>query len=403
MSAAPPEVPVDAVGAFMGRPGVLAGPDGDGALRGRTVAVKDLFDIAGTITFAGNPDFGAGRAPAERHALAVERLVNAGATVVGRTITDELAYSLSGTNHHYGTPVNTAAPDRIAGGSSAGSAAAVAAGLVDVGLGTDTAGSVRVPASYCGVWGWRSSHGAVPLRGVVPLAPSFDTVGLFARDPQVLMDGVAALVDHSSTSSPRSGVRFVSYAEAFAAVDPEAAKATTAAIDGLGCEHTWLGVDLDAALAAQRTVQQFEAWQTHGPWITRTQPRLGPGIRDRFHAASRITANDVANARPVANRIGEHLRQWLRGDGRTLTVLVMPAAAGVAPRRDHSGGIDEHERHRTNTLRLTCSAGLAGAPVVVAPVARLDSLPLGVAFMSAPGTDVELLGALCARVTTGDL
>jgi amidase len=398
----PPEVPVDTVGAFMGRPSLMARGAADGPLGGLTVAVKDLLDVAGTVTLAGNPDFGRTRVPAERHAVAVERLVHAGATVVGRTITDELAYSLSGTNRFFGTPVNVAAPQRIPGGSSAGSAAAVAAGLVDLGLGTDTAGSVRVPASYCGIWGWRSTHGSVPLDGVVPLAPSFDTVGLFARDPNLLLQAAATLMGRSTMPPARGTVRFVRFAEAFAAVQRDVADAAAAAIDGWECEHAWLGVDLDEALAAQRTVQQFEAWQTHGPWITAARPSMGPGIAARFHAASRINPDDMATARPVANRIGQHLRQVLEGDGQTLTVLVLPAAAGVAPLRNHSGGIEEHEHHRANTLRLTCSAGLAGAPVVVAPLARLGALPLGVAFISAPGTDIELLATLCARISTGE-
>ena len=114
--------------------------------------------------------FAADRTPAVAHATAVELLVDAGATVIGKTITDELAYSLSGTNVHFGTPVNPAAPGRIPGGSSAGSASAVAAGLCDLALGTDTGGSIRVPASYCGILGWRPTHGAVSTRGVVHLA-----------------------------------------------------------------------------------------------------------------------------------------------------------------------------------------------------------------------------------------
>jgi amidase len=394
-----PAVPADTVGAFMGAPRVLAhGPLG-GPLTGVTVGVKDLFDVAGTVTFAGNPDFGEGRAPATHHAVAVERLGAAGATIMGRTITDELAYSLSGTNHHYGTPINTAAPDRVPGGSSAGSAAAVAAGLVDLGLGTDTAGSVRVPASYCGVWGWRSTHGSVPVDGVVPLAPSFDTVGLFARDVDLLTKA-AAVVAGPGVTRARRPVRFVRFSEAFDAVDHDVALAIDATLDG-DVESAALDVDLDEALKAQRILQQFEAWQTHGRWIMERKPTLGPGIAARFHAASLVTADEVTPARHVADRIRRHVHHRLLGDDQSLTVLVLPAAAGVAPRRD-GGSAHDHERHRSRTLRLTCTAGLVGAPVVVAPRAHLDTAPLGVAFMSAPGTDLELLMALRDRIAPGD-
>jgi amidase len=401
MSADAPAVPTDTVGAFMGQPGVLAqGPKG-GALGGVTVAVKDVFDVAGTVTYAGNPHFGAGRRPATHHALAVERLVNAGVTVMGRTITDELAYSLSGTNHHYGTPVNTAAPDRIPGGSSAGSAAVVAAALVDVGVGTDTAGSIRVPASFCGIWGWRSTHGAIPLHGVVPLAPSFDTVGLFARNAALLADAARVVLGPGASSPRHRPVRLVPFLEAFDTVDSDVAEAIWAAIEGLPLERQQVGVDLDEALAAQRTLQQFEAWRTHGPWITQRRPNLGPGIAARFAAASLVTVDDADAARPVAHRIRDHLHRALRPHDESFTVVVLPAAACGAPPRHHRDDRDEHERQRTNNLRLTCTAGLAGAPVVVAPIARLHSLPLGVAFMSAPHTDMELLTALCATIGSG--
>ena len=179
-----PLVPHDSIGAFMGAPAMLAAGADDGALAGTSLAVKDVFDVVGTVTGAGNPDFAAGRGAASSNAVAVQQLVDAGASVVGKTITDELAYSLAGTNVHYGTPTNVNAPGHAPGGSSAGSAAAVAAGLVDLAIGTDTGGSIRVPASYCGIYGWRPTHGAVSVDGVVPLAPGYDTVGLFARDPR---------------------------------------------------------------------------------------------------------------------------------------------------------------------------------------------------------------------------
>jgi hypothetical protein len=143
---------------------------------------KDLIDVAGQVTGGGNPHWHQRQTPATRSAPVIERLLRAGAALVGKTITDELAFSLEGENAHYGTPINPRAPDRLPGGSSSGSAVAVAAGLADLGLGTDTGGSVRVPASFCGLFGWRPSHGRVPMDGVVPFAPSFDTVGLFARE-----------------------------------------------------------------------------------------------------------------------------------------------------------------------------------------------------------------------------
>ena len=152
-----------------------------GPLAGLTFAAKDNLDVLGFASGCGNPRWLETHPdPAPAHAPAVAALLNAGASLVGKTQMDELAWALTGENAHYGTPKNPAAPSRVPGGSSSGSAVAVAAGFCDVALGTDTAGSVRVPAGYCGIFGFRPTHGAVSLAGCVPLAPSFDVVGVFA-------------------------------------------------------------------------------------------------------------------------------------------------------------------------------------------------------------------------------
>src|SRR6201997_2268337 len=170
------------IGAFVPGPRAVLQPTGPGPLAGLDFAVKDLIDVAGHITGGGNPDWLRTHAAAARSAPVVEKLLAAGAALRGKTITDELAFSLEGGNAHYGTPLNPACPDRIPGGSSSGSASAVAARLVDFALGTDTGGSVRVPASFCGLFGFRPTHNAIPLTGVVPFAPSYDTIGWFASD-----------------------------------------------------------------------------------------------------------------------------------------------------------------------------------------------------------------------------
>ena len=175
-----------------------------GPLAGVSFAVKDIFDVAGTVTGCGNPDWLAGHGAAERHAPAVQMLLDAGGRLVGKTVTEELAFSAVGINPHYGTPRNSAAPGRVPGGSSSGSAAAVGGGLVALALGSDTGGSVRVPASYNGIYGMRPSHGRISLAGVMPLAPSFDTVGWFARDPQLLATAGRVLLDDWA-SAPRRG------------------------------------------------------------------------------------------------------------------------------------------------------------------------------------------------------
>jgi len=172
----------DSVGAWVPHGRFVIEPTASGALSGLRFAAKDVFDVAGHPTGAGNPTWLATHPMPTAHSPVVAQLLAAGATLVGKVLTDELAYSLHGDNVHHGTPINSAAPDCVPGGSSSGSAAAVAAHLVDFALGTDTGGSTRVPASYTGLWGLRTTHGLVRAQGVVPLHPSFDTVTWLAHD-----------------------------------------------------------------------------------------------------------------------------------------------------------------------------------------------------------------------------
>ena len=190
----------------------------DGPLSGLTFAAKDIFDVAGHITGGGNPDWKATHPPAERNAWIVQTLVVAGATMVGKTHTDELTRGILGENAHYGTPVNPRAPDRVPGGSSSGSASAVAGGLVDFALGSDTGGSVRIPASFCGLYGLRPTHGRIPLEGILLQAPSYDTIGWFARDATTFARVAEAVF--GSSISPRIPPRVVIADDLFDECDP---------------------------------------------------------------------------------------------------------------------------------------------------------------------------------------
>jgi amidase len=351
-------VPVDTVHAFVGEPRVLVPGAPTGPLAGKTLAVKDVIDVAGVVSGAGNPAFARDHEPAVQSAPAVGQLVAAGATVIGKTICDELAYSLAGNNIHYGTPVNVGAPGHIPGGSSSGSAAAVAAGLCDLALGTDTGGSIRVPASYCGIIGWRPTHGAVADSGIVNLARSFDTVGLLGREPALLVTAAGVLLANQAGSPPVS---------------------STAPIGEID-------VDLAACAEAFRLIQGYEAWAEHGAWITRVRPGFAPAIAERFEAASRITEHDIKPALQLRENVRDLVIEATRG-GR---VLVGPATAGPAPALDADA--DTIAATRVATMRLTCLAGLSGAPVVVLPMARAAGLPLGIAHLGAPGSDMALIG-----------
>src|ERR1700757_805055 len=174
----------DDIGAFLPRPRARIEGRAGGPPPGPTRAPQDPFDVAGVPTGGGNHDWPTGRPVPDAHAWAVQTLLDAGATLIGKTITDEVSLGILGENAFDGTPLNTRAPGRVPGGSSSGSAAAVAAGICDTALGTDTGGSLRGPASFCGLYGIRPTHGRIDTTGMLPQAPTSDTTGWFARDAE---------------------------------------------------------------------------------------------------------------------------------------------------------------------------------------------------------------------------
>ena len=387
----------DQLGAFMIGPDLMATGEPAGALSGTRFAVKDLFDVAGTRTGAGSPDWLAEASPARSNAPAVAALLAAGADLWGKTVTDELAFSLSGTNVHYGTPDNPAAAGRIPGGSSSGSASAVAGGVVDLALGTDTGGSIRVPASYCGIFGLRPTHSRIDTTGIVPLATSFDTVGLLAADGNRLAAGWRALSAGAESIRPdrasRSLARLVLATDLIELADEECAGALVAAVNGLARDLDLEVVSARLAppgelarwLGSFRRCQMVEAWAAHGEWITRRQPDFGPGIAERFALAATTDPDEALASEPVRGEVGLALKRVLGADG----VLVQPATSGPAPLVLIGSAVKQDLRMRT--LLLTAPAGLARAPVVVMPLARWHGLPLGVAFVGLPGDDDALV------------
>lgn len=381
-----------------GTPLVPAAFPGDGPLSGRTVAVKDLFAVAGFRTGAGNPAFLAEQTPQPAHATAVARLLAAGASVTGIAQTDEFAYSLAGTNAHYGSPPNPHAPGRIPGGSSSGSTSAVALGQVDVGLGTDTGGSIRVPASYQGLWGIRTTHGAVDVTGLLPLAPSFDTVGVLTRDPGTLAAATRVLLDDPTRDAASSLVGLASAPTLDEIIEPDVATRVTAVrgvLEGDGLQEV---VDLTPALLGRylsifQMVQGHEAWRRHGAWVTDHGSALGPDVLARFRRAAEITDAQAELARAELAEARARIRDAV-GDH----ALLIPAASSVAPRAsDASGGAIE--RARSATMMLTCIAGLGGLPAVALPTSRPGELPIGMCLVGPAGSDLHLID-LAARLST---
>ncbi len=386
----------DPLGAFCVRnpvalPGATTGP-----LAGRTFAAKDVFEIAGTPTGFGHPEWLRTHPPATGTASAVQKLLDAGCNLVGRTISDEMCYSLSGENVHFGTPRNPAAPDRIPGGSSAGSASAVAGGLCDIAIGTDCGGSVRIPASYCGIYGIRTTHGRVATDGVLPFAESFDVVGWFGRDPNLLATAGSVLLEGAAVTTKLR--RVLVFSKLFDRAEPTVRDAMRAPVATIAANFSEIVesdedfADLDAWRVTFQTVQASEIWRNLGPWVLATQPQFGPGIKERFAAAATVTDEAATAARARMADIRAHLRDTIRpGD-----VLCLPTAPRVAPFRNTPAS-DVEVAYRNAAMALLCIAGLGGLPQITLPLATAEDCPAGLSLVGAAGADEALL-ALAATL-----
>jgi amidase len=396
-------------GAFVPGPMVHRAGAADGPLAGLTFASKELFDLAGLPTGAGTPDWARTHSAAEADAPVVRTLLAAGATLWGRTISDELALSIAGTNVHYGTPRNAAAPDRIPGGSSSGSASAVAHGLVDLAVGTDTGGSVRVPAACNGLYGIRPTHGQVSLEGAFALAPSLDTCGWFARDlPTLERVGEVLLGPEPPGAARRPALAqptLIVATDLFAAADAEVVTALVVALDALRhhAEVTEVevlgGEGLDQAAEAFRVLGGWELWEGHGRWLHEVGPDLGPGIRERVAALVDLTPEQEAAAWAARAEITDRLEALTLGG----TAIVMPTMPTVAPLLTSSAA--DLATWRSRTMRFTTPASLAGLPQVTIPAARVASgesagVPVGLSLVGGRGDDHHLI-RLARLVTPG--
>lgn len=383
---------IDSLGAFVPESEVNIAGAADGPLRGVTFAAKDIYDIAGYITGCGNPDWARSHAAASETSPVVQRMLDAGAFLVGKTITDELAYSLNGQNHHYGTPSNSNAPGRIPGGSSSGSASAVAGGLVDTALGSDTGGSIRTPASYCGLYGLRPTHGRISLDNVMPLAPSFDTAGWFARDAELLRRVGEVLFGETADQSA-GPTKLVMVEDAFAlaedavcaALEPLVQMLQARLTSGASVQAGEPGGGLGEWMWRFRKLQAKEIWGVHGEWIEAQNPTFGPEVAERFAWARNVDPDEVAEA----NLARAEYRKRLEGLVPDDTVLCLPSTPGIAPLV--SASAESLIEHRGSVLSLNSISGLSGLPQITMPLATVSGCPVGLSLIGARDSDVALL------------
>jgi amidase len=383
----------DTLGAFVPGVTIHRAPRRAGPLSGLTFAAKDLFDVAGVVTGCGNPDWAATHQPARTDAWAVDALLQAGATLVGKTITDEISLGLLGINRFYGTPLNPRAPDRVPGGSSSGSASAVAGGLVDVALGTDSGGSVRIPASFCGLYGLRPTHGRIPTEGMMTQAPSFDTVGYFARNATTFGQvGAVLLAEQVVDAFPDE---IIVATDCFALADEPVRRALLPVLDRLRhaapvSESLLANGDLRDWSHHQRVLQKSEFHATFRDWIDRVNPRLSAEVAGAFADDGHIPASNLAAAKTFRESASKRLDGLL--DRRR--VLCMPTSPILPIGRD--ARLSEMRTAVHRIVDLTAIAGLTGLPQVNLPMAAIGSIPVGLSLVGWRGGDAALVGAACA-------
>jgi amidase len=358
-------------------PGAPTGPLSD-----LTFAVKDLFDVEGTKSGWGNPDKLRDAPVSLTTASALLPALAAGATMIGKTHTDEIASGLFGENPHYGVPINPRAPDRVPGGSSSGSASAVAAGLCDFAYGTDTGGSVRVPSSFCGIWGIRTTHGRVSVGGLMPMAPSIDTVGWFAGDPRLLARIGALYFNAYKRVRPRILVA----EDAFDLCTPDLGTELRAAAAKLGGTTVKLYEEgPQYFLDTFRPLQMGELWATHGTWASEPGRVLSPAVAERLVLCRQVTKEAIAAAWLRRDALQARFRDLLGEDG----VLVIPTAHDLPPKV--GAPVSAQAAFRDRTLALTCVASLCRLPQLAFPAGELSGIPIGLSMIGPPGGDALLL------------
>jgi aspartyl-tRNA(Asn)/glutamyl-tRNA(Gln) amidotransferase subunit A len=355
-----------------------------------------LFDIDGVVTTAGSV-VRKDRAPARRDAEAVTRLKAAGAVLVGTLNMDEFAYGFATVNAHFGTTRNPHDRERLAGGSSGGSAAAVAAGLVPLTLGSDTNGSVRVPASLCGVWGIRPGDGVLPNQGCFPFVRSLDQIGPFARSAadlarvyEVLAGSKLALGRSAAPRLAKLDGWFLRHA------GPDALEAmdliTAPMISLAGAE---------IARSASFLITAAEGGALHLPSLRSHAMAYDPAVRDRLIAGAMLPAALLVKAQ----RYRDVFRAEVAALFRDVDILVAPATPTVAPRIDEGTLMIDGKpvSARANLGLLTQPLSLAGIPVIAAPVNRPGRLPIGLQFATAPGREAMLFDLMITLERDGVL
>lgn len=378
--------------------------DATESLAGLRFAVKDLFAVAGRTTGFGNPDWLNTHKPESEHARVVSELLEAQAKLIAVTCTDEMAFSLDGINIHYGTPINSQLPDCIPGGSSSGSASVVAAGLVDFALGTDTAGSIRVPASYCGIWGFRPTVGAISSKGVLPLGPSFDTVGILAPNHLILDKVANVLLNKRGTEVAKNARKQIKQLlicnDLLALLEPSLAPDIVAAITRASSSFATIKhikisdtLELNSLVAVFNAIRAYEAWQCHGQWLESNNPNMAPAIKERFFNCKSATEDEAIKARSKQQKLRQKLGALLADD----SALCFPTTIDLPPLKLASAEL--LLQNRMANMSLCAMASTSGFPQISIPISLNNRKPIvktGLSLLANSAMDLAIINAAAA-------
>ena len=361
-----------------------------GLLSNLNFVLKDMCDVKNLKTSCGNPDFFKKCDFANDYAPFLKDLLNEGPVLKGITVCDEFFYSLIGENGHYGTPTNLNAPSCVPGGSSSGSAAALTTDLYDFSIGSDTGGSVRIPASFCGLIGMRPTHNRINTKGVYPMAPSFDTIGWFANNPEIFQKVGNVLLNNIE----RSNVDFKQYVVAEDLLELCDAEVQENFNNYLNVNlpkinKTRLSTNTKAIIADNfRILQGFEVKENIIPWIEKNKPNISPEIRSRIDMASKITDVEVNRALIFRKTLIDEIEKSLP-EG---TIAIFPTSPFSAPK---SGQDDESlGTFRKRLMELTSIAGMTSRPQITIPRLKDKSGPVGISLLGWKYSDEILLNKL---------
>ena len=361
-----------------------------GLLKDLKFVTKDMCDIKNFKTSCGNPDFYKKCKPANDFAPFLKKILNKGAKLKGITICDEFFYSVIGENNHYGTPVNLNAPNCVPGGSSSGSAAALTTNLYDFSIGSDTGGSVRVPASFCGLYGIRPTHGRIDATGVYPMAPSFDTIGWFSRDVDIFKKVGSVLLNKDEASN----ISFNSYVIAEDLLELAEENLQRQFIEYLNTKlPNLLRIKISTKDKAEiadyfRILQGGEIKEHVIPWIEKNNPEISTEINNRIKMASNITKDEIN----LANKFRKDLISEVNISLPKGNIAIFPTTPFSAP----LCGQDEYAlgASRKKLMSMTSITGMTSRPQISIPKLKDKTGPVGISLLGWENSDEILLNKL---------